>query len=79
MGTVKGTSTCKLSAFSSSLLTMLALPRFVEFETAADLSTAVEKLDNREFKGRTVHCVANVSHSLTSLSVTIQEADVLCP
>ncbi|MCJ1417320.1 hypothetical protein MMC32_003663 [Xylographa parallela] len=29
---------------------------FVEFETAADLKTAVEKLDNQEFKGATVRC-----------------------
>jgi hypothetical protein len=33
---------------------------FVEFETAADLRTAVEKLDNREFKGQRVSCVADV-------------------
>ena len=33
---------------------------FVEFETAADLKTAVEKLDGREFKGARVGCVANV-------------------
>jgi len=32
---------------------------FVEFETAADLKTAVEKLDGREFKGVTVHCTAD--------------------
>ncbi|RYP20311.1 hypothetical protein DL765_002874 [Monosporascus sp. GIB2] len=32
---------------------------FVEFETAADLRTAVEKLDNREFKGQRVTCVAD--------------------
>ncbi|KAK0628974.1 hypothetical protein B0T17DRAFT_505579 [Bombardia bombarda] len=32
---------------------------FVEFETAADLRTAVEKLDSREFKGQRVTCVAN--------------------
>ncbi|KAL0469340.1 hypothetical protein QR685DRAFT_588822 [Neurospora intermedia] len=32
---------------------------FVEFENAADLRTAVEKLDNREFKGQRVTCVAN--------------------
>ncbi|KAK1771840.1 hypothetical protein QBC33DRAFT_169492 [Phialemonium atrogriseum] len=32
---------------------------FVEFETAADLRTAVEKLDGREFKGQRVTCVAN--------------------
>jgi len=34
---------------------------FVEFETAADLETAVSKLDQREFKDRVVSCVANVS------------------
>ena len=36
--------------------------RFVEFETAADLKTAVDKLDNQEFKGATVRCTADVSH-----------------
>ncbi|CAI7648616.1 unnamed protein product [Penicillium bialowiezense] len=33
---------------------------FVEFETANDLKTAVEKLDQREFKGSTVSCVADI-------------------
>ncbi|RCI16223.1 hypothetical protein L249_2801 [Ophiocordyceps polyrhachis-furcata BCC 54312] len=33
---------------------------FVEFETAADLRTAVDKLDGREFKGNRVQCVADV-------------------
>lgn len=33
---------------------------FVEFETAADLKTAVEKLDGREFKGARVTCTADV-------------------
>ncbi|KAK1672909.1 hypothetical protein BDP55DRAFT_634422 [Colletotrichum godetiae] len=32
---------------------------FVEFETAADLRTAVEKLDGREFKGSRVTCIAD--------------------
>ncbi|KAK0640914.1 PXA domain-containing protein [Cercophora newfieldiana] len=32
---------------------------FVEFETAADLRTAVEKLDGRDFKGQRVTCVPN--------------------
>ncbi|KAH8666668.1 hypothetical protein BX600DRAFT_436056 [Xylariales sp. PMI_506] len=32
---------------------------FVEFETAADLRTAIEKLDGREFKGQRVTCVAD--------------------
>ena len=35
--------------------------RFVEFESAKDLATAVEKLDSHEFKGATVHCTADVS------------------
>ncbi|KAI4248016.1 MAG: hypothetical protein LQ352_006012 [Teloschistes flavicans] len=34
---------------------------FVEFETASDLKTAVEKLDNNDFKGATVRCLADVS------------------
>jgi hypothetical protein len=34
--------------------------RFVEFETAADLRTAVEKLDHQEFKNSRVTCVADV-------------------
>lgn len=33
---------------------------FVEFGSAADLRTAVEKLDNLEFKNSRVTCVANV-------------------
>lgn len=33
---------------------------FVEFETSADLQTAVEKLDGREFKGGVVHCTKDV-------------------
>lgn len=41
-------------------------PRFVEYETAADLRTAVEKLDGREFKGNRVQCVADVSSGLLS-------------
>ncbi|KAG5949810.1 hypothetical protein E4U53_005738 [Claviceps sorghi] len=32
---------------------------FVEYETAADLRIAVEKLDGREFKGNRVQCVAD--------------------
>ncbi|KAL8733262.1 MAG: hypothetical protein Q9181_003657 [Wetmoreana brouardii] len=32
---------------------------FVEFETAADLKVAVEKLDNTDFKGATVRCSAD--------------------
>jgi len=37
--------------------------RFVEFETGADLKTAVSKLDGQEFKGAVVHCAADVSLS----------------
>jgi transcription initiation factor TFIID subunit 15 len=33
---------------------------FVEFETAADLKVAVEKLDNQDFKGTNVRCTADV-------------------
>lgn len=36
---------------------------FVEFETAADLKVAVEKLDNQDFKGSNVRCIADVCHS----------------
>ncbi|KAH7027893.1 uncharacterized protein B0I36DRAFT_328142 [Microdochium trichocladiopsis] len=32
---------------------------FVEFESAADLRTAIEKLDQREFKGQRVTCIAD--------------------
>ncbi|UNI18161.1 hypothetical protein JDV02_004448 [Purpureocillium takamizusanense] len=39
---------------------------FVEFETAADLRTAVEKLDNREFKGNRVQCVADTQPDVPS-------------
>jgi len=41
--------------------------RFVEFETAADLRTAVEKLDTRDFKGARVNCVANVGLPILAL------------
>jgi len=34
---------------------------FVEYETAADLKNAVEKLDGRDFKDNTVRCVQDVS------------------
>ncbi|KAK4570212.1 hypothetical protein LTR86_002292 [Recurvomyces mirabilis] len=32
---------------------------FVEYETAADLASAVEKLDNSTFKGSNVHCISD--------------------
>jgi len=34
---------------------------FVEYETAADLAAAVEKLDNHTFKDATVRCISDVS------------------
>ena len=34
--------------------------RFVEFETASDLKVAVDKLDNQDFKGASVRCLADV-------------------
>jgi len=34
---------------------------FVEYETQADLKTAVEKLDRREFKGQEVGCIQDIS------------------
>ena len=34
--------------------------RFVEFETAGDLKIAVDKLDNQDFKGASVRCLADV-------------------
>ncbi|KAK3381417.1 hypothetical protein B0H63DRAFT_203996 [Podospora didyma] len=42
---------------------------FVEFETASDLRTAVEKLDNREFKGHRVTCVSNTQADVPRGSV----------
>jgi hypothetical protein len=44
---------------------------FVEFETAADLRTAVEKLDGREFKGTRVNCIADVSTRLLFLTLLL--------
>ncbi|KAL9028739.1 MAG: hypothetical protein Q9196_002931, partial [Gyalolechia fulgens] len=38
---------------------------FVEFETAADLKVAVEKLDTNDFKGATVRCVADTTSPVT--------------
>ncbi|KAK1016757.1 hypothetical protein LTR54_002797 [Friedmanniomyces endolithicus] len=35
---------------------------YVEYETAADLLSAVEKLDNSNFKGSTVRCISDVRH-----------------
>lgn len=47
---------------------MLTCPRFVEYENAADLQTAVEKLDGGEFKGKVVQCIADVSALLLLFS-----------
>jgi hypothetical protein len=38
----------------------LIMSSYVEYETLADLTSAVEKLDGREFKGTDVTCVADV-------------------
>lgn len=55
---------------------------FVEFESAADLRTAVEKLDGREFKGTRVQCVADVSfllpRSLCRLELTLPRRSLTC-
>lgn len=56
-GTGKGYA-CHSSGNALALLTTI---RYVEYETAADLASAVEKLDNREFKGATVRCISDVS------------------
>ena len=40
--------------------------RFVEFETAGDLKIAVDKLDNQDFKGASVRCVADVRFPLNT-------------
>lgn len=42
---------------------------FVEYETAADLATAVEKLDQHDFKGAPVTCVSDVSVSCSKADV----------
>lgn len=49
------------SSFLTRILLANRYDRFVEFETAADLKVAVEKLDNQEFKGNTVRCTPDVS------------------
>jgi len=58
MAMAEGLSHCKNLYKASD--TDVRFDSFVEFETAADLKTAVEKLDNREFKGQRVNCVADV-------------------
>ncbi|KAJ8104537.1 hypothetical protein ONZ43_g7801 [Nemania bipapillata] len=54
---------------------------FVEFETAVDLKTAVEKLDNREFKGQRVSCVADTSLPAATVALALLRAVDLteCP
>ena len=54
----KGKQAAPYSRQMCGALTVLS--SFVEFETAADLKTAVEKLDGREFKGARVACVPDV-------------------
>lgn len=53
----------------SEHLTLAIALRFVEFENAADLRTAVEKLDGRDFKGSPVVCLADVSGAPGATSV----------
>ncbi|KAK3684569.1 hypothetical protein LTR37_020132 [Vermiconidia calcicola] len=43
---------------------------FVEYETAADLATAVDKLDNHTFKDSTVRCISDVFLSVYSATST---------
>jgi len=45
-------------------LPVLTACSYVEYETATDLATAVEKLDNSVFKGSTVHCISDVRRSI---------------
>lgn len=47
----------------------LTFDSFVEYETAADLAAAVEKLDNHDFKGSQVRCISDVSLSVEALAV----------
>jgi hypothetical protein len=54
----------------------LTLFSFVEFETAADLRTAVEKLDRLEFKGAHVSCVADVCISRSAAAETPADDNV---
>ena len=43
---------------------VINIARFVEFETAGDLKIAVDKLDNQDFKGASVRCLADVRFPL---------------
>ncbi|KAK9415275.1 putative pre-mrna splicing factor protein [Seiridium unicorne] len=47
---------------------------FVEFETEADLRSAVEKLDQREFKGQRVTCAADVRFLLLLCNMVFNPA-----
>jgi transcription initiation factor TFIID subunit 15 len=52
---------------------ILNLNSYVEYETLDDLTSAVEKLDGREFKGTDVSCVADVCPSpLSGISLTLK-------
>ncbi|KAK0839320.1 hypothetical protein LTR91_017972 [Friedmanniomyces endolithicus] len=44
---------------------------YVEYETAADLLSAVEKLDNSNFKGSTVRCISDVRHPQFNTSMNM--------
>lgn len=45
----------------------LTFDSFVEYETAADLAAAVEKLDNHDFKGSQVRCISDVGLTCRSI------------
>ena len=45
---------------AAMLLLKLTCLSFVEFESAADMKVAVDKLDSSEFKGSNVRCIADV-------------------
>ena len=51
--------------------------RFVEFETAGDLKVAVDKLDNQDFKGASVRCVADVG-LLSTIALSIYMTEPNC-
>lgn len=55
-----GELSCRSHTPPWTLTDLRPLGSFVEFESANDLKTAVEKLDGREFKGSRVTCVADV-------------------
>ena len=48
---------------------------FVEFETASDLKTAVEKLDRQDFKGSVVECTADVRAFHSPTVILLQQKE----